>query len=146
MEKDLLNEDCNQEEGIITKISNGIITIHIQQKDSCSTCAIKGACEKTSTRGKDIEVTDKNPENYSVGEKVNVNVPQSKGLKAARIAFVYPLLLIIASGLVTYNVFHLKDALIALIALGFVAIYYFVLYLLRNKPIFNFNISISKII
>jgi positive regulator of sigma E activity len=146
MEKNIVNEDCNKEEGTITKIIENSITVHIEPKEACGTCAIKGACEKTSTKGKDIDIKEDNPQNYSLGERVYVNIPQSKGLKAARLAFVYPLLLIIISVLITYSALHLQDTIIASIAVILVAIYYFILYLLRKKPLFNFNISISKII
>lgn len=145
MKKNILNEDCNKEEGIITKISGSIITIHIEQKEACGSCAIKGACEKTSTKGKDININEENPQSYSIGERIYINIPQSKGLKAARLAFVYPLILIIVSVLITYSILHFQDTIIALISIIIVAIYYFILYLLRNKPLFNFNMFIEKI-
>ncbi|MCH3923597.1 MAG: SoxR reducing system RseC family protein [Bacteroidales bacterium] len=136
---------CNTEEGIITSIVEKQIIVRIQKREACSSCAVKSACEKTSTKGKDILVIEKNPELYTVGEKVTVKIPEKKAMKAVMIAFVYPMLLIILSISLTSSVFHLSDPLIALFAVIIILIYYSILYLLRDKSFFNFNISIEKI-
>jgi positive regulator of sigma E activity len=42
---------CNTEEGIITSIVEKQIIVRIQKREACSSCAVKSACEKTSTKG-----------------------------------------------------------------------------------------------
>lgn len=137
------NEDCNITHGIITKIEGKIITVHIQQAESCSSCAAAGICEKTSSKGKLLKINQNNAEIFSIGERVIVNTPQSKSLKAIRLAFLYPILLM-AVVVVFKEFIDFSDNILAVVCMLVVAIYYLFLYLMRHNKLFNFNIFISK--
>ncbi|MCF0209927.1 MAG: SoxR reducing system RseC family protein [Bacteroidales bacterium] len=136
-------EDCNSSEAIIKKIEGEKITVQVLKSDNCDGCSAALICE-SSSRGKTIEVSQSNANIFEVGERVMLNVPQSKTFKALGLAFLYPLLLILACCLLCHYVFGLSDAFLALLSLVILAIYYFALYKLRNKPFFNFSLSVSK--
>lgn len=136
-------KDCNTAQGVITKIEGKKITVYISQNEACSSCAAATMCEKTSSRGKTLVVEQDNANIFSVAETVNVNTPQNKTLKAIRLAFLYPVLLMAMVVVVKYFV-DFSDNLLALLCLFVVALYYFVMYLFRNSKLFNFGIFISK--
>ncbi|MBR1774734.1 MAG: SoxR reducing system RseC family protein [Bacteroidales bacterium] len=140
----MTNKDCNKDEGIITSINGKEISLHIAQKESCVGCAAANLCEKTSNSGKNFTITQDNAKIFQVGEKVSVLTPQNKALKAIRLAFLYPTLLVIAFCLLQYYFFPLNDTVIALICILLIAIYFFILYINRHKPLFNFSIFIEK--
>ena len=122
-------EDCNTSEARIIKIEGNKIQLIVEQKESCSACAASALCEKTSKSGKNLEIIQSNAKSFEVGEKVLLNVPQSKIYKALSLAFLYPLILIALVCLLSAYVFLLSENAIVLLSIGFVAAYYFVLYL-----------------
>lgn len=138
-------EDCNTSEARILQIEGNKIQVVVEQKESCSACAAAALCEKTSKSGKNLEITQSNAKSFEVGEKVLLNVPQSKIYKALGLAFLYPLILIALVCLLSAYVFDLSENAIVILSIGFVAVYYFILYLCRHKPFFNFSLFISKI-
>ena len=139
------NKDCNKDEGIITDINGKEISLHIAQNESCVGCVAANMCEKTSSSGKDFSILQDNASKFEVGERVSVLTPQNKVLKAVRLAFLYPTLLVVAFCLLEYHFFPLNDTLIALICLVIIGVYFLVLYLNRHKPLFNFSIFIEKL-
>jgi positive regulator of sigma E activity len=139
------NVDCNKDEGIITKIEGKQIQLHIAENESCIGCAAATLCEKTSNKGKDLTITQNNAQDFSVGERVSVNTPQNKVIKAIGLAFFFPILIIIVFCLLQYFFFPLSDVVIGLICLALLALYFFVLYLRRNTSLLNFSIFIEKI-
>ena len=139
------NRDCNKDDGVITFIQGDSISVRVLQKDSCSSCMVAAFCEKTSKNGKNLTIKQNNASQYNVGEKVSILTPQNKVLNAIRLAFLYPTLLIIVVCLFQYLFFPLNDIMLALICVGFIVLYFIILYLNRNKSLFNFSIFIEKI-
>ncbi len=138
-------EDCNTSEARVLSIDGNKISITVEQKESCSACAAASLCEKTSKSGKNLEIIQSNAKTFEVGEKVLLNVPQSKIYKALGLAFLYPLILIALVCLVSAYVLHISENATVLLSVLFVVVYYFILYLCRHKPFFNFSLFISKI-
>ncbi|MBP3254254.1 MAG: SoxR reducing system RseC family protein [Bacteroidales bacterium] len=141
----MANTDCNKDVGIITAIEGGKISLHIAQNESCNGCAASSLCEKTSNAGKDLTIVQDNANIFAVGEKVSVNTPQNKVLKAVRLAFMYPVLAVIAFCTLKYFFLNINDTATALICLALICIYFLCLYLNRKKPLFNFSIFITKL-
>lgn len=138
-------EDCNTSEAKIFAIEDNKISLIVEQKESCASCAVASLCEKTSKSGKNLEVIQNNAKDFVVGEKVLLNVPQSKIYKALLLAFGYPLLIMALVCLCSYCLFGAKDTSIVVACIVSVSIYYFLLYLCRHKKYFNFSLFITKI-
>jgi len=138
--------DCNKDEGVITAIKGKQIWVHIAENESCIGCAAATLCEKTSKKGKDLTIIQNNAQDFVVGEKVSVNTPQNKVIKAIGLAFFFPTLIVIVFCLLQYFFFPLSDTLVGLICLVLLALYFFVLYLQRNTSLLNFSIFIEKMV
>lgn len=138
------HEDCNSSKALITKINGKKITLHVEQGEDCDACAAAALCEKTSSKGKTIEIPQNNAEDFSIGEKVMLNVPQSKTYKALGIAFLYPLILVIATCLIGFYSLNWNDGILSLVSLAILAAYYLILYRFRHTKFFNFSLYISK--
>ncbi|MBO6117501.1 MAG: SoxR reducing system RseC family protein [Bacteroidales bacterium] len=139
------NKDCNKDEGIITDVNGKTISVHIAQKETCAGCAAANLCEKTSNAGKDFTITQDNAQIFRKGEKVSVLTPQNKALKAIRLAFLYPTLLVIAFCMLQYFFFPMNDIAVALVSILIIALYFLILYINRHKPLFNFSIFVEKL-
>lgn len=139
------NTDCNKDEGIITAIDGNRISLHVTPKSECNGCSAAFLCEKSGKTGKDFTITQDDAQSFTVGEKVSILTPQNKVLKAISLAFFYPTLLVILFCVIEYHFFPLNEGLTALICLAILCNYFFVLYINRHKPLFNFSIFIEKI-
>lgn len=138
-------EDCNTSEARIFAIDDNKISLIVEQKESCASCAAASLCEKTSKSGKSLEVIQNNAKDFVVGERVLLNVPQSKTYKALLLAFGYPLIIMALVCLCSYYLFEAKDTIIVIACIVCVSIYYFLLYLCRRKKYFNFSLFVTKI-
>jgi len=78
-----------------------------------------------------------------VGEEVNVVMRQSLGRKAVMLAYVLPLVALVASLLILFSV-GLPEGVAGLLSLGILAVFYSVLHLFRSKLDKEFNFNIEK--
>lgn len=69
---------------------------------------------------------------YNVGDEVTVCTKMSMGLKAAWISYVIPLAVLMAL-ILTLTSFGINEFIAAGSAVGGVALYYFIIWLLRDK-------------
>ncbi|MCK9303108.1 MAG: SoxR reducing system RseC family protein [Bacteroidales bacterium] len=134
--------------GIITSINDLTIDVQIESNASCGACAAKRMCGMTETQTKTIKVLKKNGSitgeqiddtNYKVGDKVVVGVASAMGLRAVRLSYLYPTLLLVASLMIAIEMFD-SEGVAALVSIAVVAVYYFVLWLFRNKNKVRFYI------
>ncbi|MDO5760774.1 MAG: SoxR reducing system RseC family protein [Bacteroidota bacterium] len=139
-------EDCNTSEARVLSIEGNKISLMVEQKESCTACAAASLCEKTSKSGKNLDIIQANAKDFYVGEKVLLNVPQSKIYKAISLAFVYPLLIIAMICLLGSYCLKVQDTLVVLACIVGIATYYLTLYFCRHKKYFNFSLFITKIV
>ena len=143
-----MREDCVEQKGIVIKKQENKVVVKIEQKSTCSSCHARGACTSLDKKDKEIEITTKDVENYSIGDEVIITISTKLGMKAVFIAFVLPLILIVLALFLSIKLFTLSQSLSALISLVVLSAYYFFLYkqnLFLSKQ-FNFTIKekISK--
>lgn len=140
--------DKVEHEGRIIEISEQYISVEIVNKSACAACHAKGVCAASDEKIKVIEVPlsiDTLAEDYKVGDMVNVVMKGSLGLKAIWFAYVVPLIVLMAAILV-FSLLHFHEAMVGLLSIGVVALYYLVLFFFRNKlsKIFTFYIQPTK--
>lgn len=117
-------------EGIVENIGADLCTVRILQASACSSCSARQLCRSSESKEKVIEVKG----NYSilnVGDTVTLVGSVRQGLRASLLAYVVPLILMLASLFVGAHIGG--EAIGALSALAVLAVYYTLLYLLRNK-------------
>ena len=147
MEKLDLNSYKNQDqntinhEGIISKISNGVLTVSLKGNINCEACNAKAACGVSESNSKEIEI-ETNNSSFQLNEQVEVILAKQLGLKAVFWAYVFPFVLVLVVLFVSSN--FLKEWQAGLIALFVLAPYYFTLYVLKNLFKKTFKVSILK--
>ena len=129
--------------GIVKEITPSTIVVEIEGKSACSQCHAKGACAASESKIKRIDVRRTPNVEVEVGERVEVVLKASLGLKAVFISYVLPLiiLLILLLTLPNMGVGELLTGLISLLAVGG---YFVVIYLLRKRLAAQFDFVIAK--
>ena len=129
--------------GIVKEITPSTIVVEIEGKSACSQCHARGACAASESKIKRIDVRRTPNVEVEVGERVEVVLKASLGLKAVFISYVLPLiiLLILLLTLPNMGVSELLTGLISLLAVGG---YFVVIYLLRKRLAAQFDFVIAK--
>ncbi len=117
--------------GVITNISDKDIEIEIHSASSCGSCGIKSACGMSETAEKHLSVPRPEGREFSIGQPVKIVMSARQGNMAAFLAYFLPTFIIITLTVVLSS--YIKEWMAALIGGGAMAVYYFVLYLFREK-------------
>lgn len=139
-----MNADNIAHEGIILDIDSDYISVEIMNKSACASCNAKSMCSMSDVKAKVIQVENRGFTLYEKGEKVNVLLRRSLGFKALWISYLIPLIILLVL-LLTLSAIGVKELLIGLSILVFLALYYFIVYLLRNKIKNEFIFIVEKL-
>ena len=118
--------------GRIVAITPEVTTVEIVSESACAACHARGLCSLGDSTVKQVELPTRGWDNYSVGQEVNVVLRASMGHKAVWLAYVIPLLIMVAALLGTLAAGG-SELLAGLLAIGAIALYYLVIWLLRDK-------------
>lgn len=128
-------------EGIIKAVEMQSLVVELLVDGSCTSCEMAGNCEVSSSGKKIIRVKSMN-NSYSIGQKVWVELSDSKGLLAAFLGYGLPfILLLTVMWLTSLYLNELKAGLLSLLA---VSLYYGILFLIRKQMNASFEFSIDK--
>ena len=129
-------------EGIVLKApGDGTADVEIVTGSACSGCHAKSAC---SLGNSDVRVINvRSDEKLSPGDKVTVVMEQSQGFRALAIGYVIPFLVLIAF-FIALTVAGAGELSSALLSFASLAVYYFIVWLLRGRieKKFEFKIKI----
>ena len=118
--------------GKILEITPDFTTVQILVSSACASCHAKAMCGMSEEEEKVIMVPTDPYADHKVGDEVQVMTKMSMGLKAVWISYVIPLavlmILILSLSAVIDNEF-LRGA----VALAGVGVYYFFIWLFRDK-------------
>ena len=135
-----------EHEGRVIAVDKDYISVEIVNKSACAACHAKAVCGASDEAVKVVEIAQDFTtlaDDYQVGETVNVVMSSAMGTQAIWIAYVVPLLVLMASILV-FSLCGAGELLMGLGSLGVVALYYLGVYLLRNRISKIFIFSIEK--
>ena len=129
--------------GRIVEITPEVTTVEIVSESACASCHAKGLCSLGDSKVKTVQVPTRAWDNYQPGDEVNVLLQASMGHKAVWLAYVIPLSLMVAVLMVLTEtgVHELASGLAAIASIG---VYYFVLWLFRNKLKNEYIFNIKK--
>jgi Positive regulator of sigma E activity len=127
-------------EGEVIKALDGIISVRILQQTACSECHARSACQVLDGKEKIIEVSS--AKSFSPGDKVEVGVTSSQGLKAVWYAFIIPLFLIFVALFILLSMIN-NEAIAIVSAIAVVVVYYYILYLFKRKLKNKFTFELS---
>lgn len=136
--------DIAKHKGIVTEVTDDLVRVKIESVSACAACHAKGLCSMSDKTDKIIDVKRSQLKNeYHVGKEVMVVASSGKGLLAVVFAYIIPAMVAVAAIAVMLSV-GANELVSSLVALATVAVYYFVLYLLRDKLNKKFVFSIEE--
>ena len=118
--------------GKIIEITPEYTTVEIVVSSACSSCHSKALCGMSEDKEKVIMVPTDPYALHKVGDEVEVMTKMSMGMKAVWISYVIPLAVLMILILTLSGVFE-KEYLRGLVAIGGVALYYFIVWLFRDR-------------
>ena len=118
--------------GRIVSVTPEFTTVEIVSESACAACHAKGLCSLGDSKVKQVEVPTRGWDNYTVGQEVSVVLRATMGHKAVWLAYVVPLLVMVAA-LLGILAAGGSELLAGLGAIGAVAVYYGVIWLLRDR-------------
>ena len=119
--------------GEIVRIERNTVYVKMTVNSACSGCHAKAVCGVDESEDKIVEVDTSLASEYNVGERVEVALlSDSMGTKAVILTYVVPFF-VLSFLLICCVLCGLSEAVAALSALVGVAVYYVVLYLLRQR-------------
>ncbi len=131
-------------EGVVTAIDGRCAQVEVEVNEACGACAARKACSLgTATASRMIGVTIAPDDDFAVGERVMVTARKRVGAVAVAFAYVVPLVVLLAA-LVVSTAAGLSDGVAALASLGAVAVYYVLLWTVKDKISRKISFTISK--
>ena len=118
--------------GRIVEMTPDFKTVEILVSSACSECHAKGMCGMSEDEQKMIMLPTDPYSTYNVGDEVQVCTKMTMGLKAAWISYAIPLLILMIL-ILTLSAFLESEVLVGAASVGGVALYYFIIWLLRGK-------------
>ena len=124
-------------------VNKNSLLVTIVNQSACSLCDAKSACNISDFQEKDIEITGFTKK-YSAGEEVTILFKESSGFKALFYGYLLPLILLLATLIVSSNLTG-NQGLSGLLSIGILVPYYVALHFFRDKlkNIFQFKIDES---
>lgn len=126
--------------GRVVSVTPEVTTVEIVSESACGACHAKGLCSLGDSKVKMVEVPTSGCSDIRPGDEVEVVLKASMGHKAVLLAYMIPLVLLVAVLLVAVSA-GVGELYAGLAAIAAVAVYYFGLWLmrgrLRNEYIFN---------
>ena len=117
--------------GIVERVGDNLVVVRIMQASACSACKARSFCASSENKEKMIEVHSP-VINCKAGDEVTVCATASMGRDAVVLAFVIPLVLMMATLAATLKITH-SEPIAALAGVGILLPYYIVLYTQKNR-------------
>ena len=130
-------------DGVVVAVDPQSVTVEILSSSACASCHAAGICGMGEYQKKAVRVPADLRTDYTVGEKVDVVLQATMGLKAVWVAYVIPLLVLLAVVL-GLTALGCSELVCASSGLGAVTLYYLIVYLLRSRLNDTYLFTIRK--
>lgn len=118
--------------GTVAEVFEAGVDVAIVSEAACGACQLKKACGMDESRQKIITVFTPDARYLHVGDRVEVLMKPSMGYRALLLAYVLPVVVVLA-GLVGLIEAGVPEIAAGIGALFFLAVYYFFVYLFRER-------------
>ena len=132
-------------DGIVDSIDGDCIHVRIVQASACAACGAKSLCSAAESKEKIVDIYGADINAYQVGQRVMVEGAAAMGMKAVRLAFLFPLLLLVAAVAVAMWLTDGNEAAAALSALLALTVYFLMLFACKKRLINKFSFTIKPI-
>lgn len=129
--------------GVVDKIEGNVVFVRIVQQSACSGCHAQSMCSASDRKEKIIEIVDHSGQ-FQVDEQVKISGQSSLGLQAVLLAFVIPLVLVLAAIAVGTGL-QWEETISGLFGLLLLLPYYSLLYVLRDRLKRRFIFTLRKL-
>jgi len=119
--------------GVVESVEASKLTVRIVQTSACAACGARGLCHAAESKEKLIEVAAPDAQRFAAGQTVTIEGTTRFGLKAVRLAFLYPLVLLIAVMILAGRLTEASEPVCALAGVAAVAAWYIGLSFFRDK-------------
>lgn len=119
-------------EGVVTKITDEELEIKILSQSACAACHAKSACGMGEQAEKILIVPRPKSKDFALMQRVNVRMAIGQGNKAAVLAYLIPIILLLTVLFVCLGL-GLSEGISALLSVVALIPYYIILYLRRDK-------------
>ena len=137
--------DVIRHDGVVDSIEGECIHVRIVQASACAACGAKSLCSAAESKEKIVDVYGADTKAYQVGQRVMVEGAATMGMKAVRLAFLFPLLLLVAAVALVMWLTDGNEALAALAALLVLTFYFLLLFVNKKKLAREFTFIIKPI-
>lgn len=131
--------------GVIERMEGHHVFVKVVPQPACTGCKAGSMCMAAAGGKQIIEVLADEADVFHVNDPVTLSGQNSMGQQAVWLAFVIPLILVVAVILFT-TFLQWEESISALTGLSLLFPYYIVLYLLRNTLKKTFVFTIKKLI
>lgn len=133
--------DYIEHEGVVTEVTAQLVKVRIVNESACASCHASGSCTAADLQDKLIDVYQSESD-FKPGQKVMLLGKKSLAPKAVLLAYVYPILLILAVLIATFYILD-NELLAGGLALAALVPYYAIIYSLKDKLKRTFSFSIK---
>ena len=118
--------------GKVTAVTPQLLTVGFTASAACGSCRAAGLCSMAERKDKTVEVPNIYGSRYQVGDEVEVAFRSTMGLKAVWLCYAIPVVILLGVVLGAIQL-GLNELWSGLAGIGGVALWYFVLWLLRKR-------------
>ncbi len=120
--------------GVVESVEGDHVRVNILQVAACSECKARSLCSSSESKEKLIDVYEQNAaQKYRIGESVKVCGTLSMGKQAVRMAFSIPLLFTVVWMFAALVWLKLSELMSVGILVVILAVYFYIIYLNRDK-------------
>ena len=127
--------------GVVVAVDGNKIKVQIESVSACAACHAKGMCTLSDKEDKLIDIESPKAADKKVGDVVTVVVAQQRGMQAVVLAYILPAMVVILSLVGLLNM--VSEPVAIILSLLSLAVYYLILYLLRNKISSKFVMTLA---
>jgi len=129
--------------GIVDSVSDNLVKVRILQTSACASCKVAAHCNASESKEKIVDVFCTDGTAYQIGQEVVVSASKDVANRALLLGFGVPFLLLVGVLVVALQLTS-DEGIAALLALGSLLPYYFVLWLLRDRIQRQISFQIDK--
>lgn len=126
----------------VIRVDAAEIEVEVCRPEACAACKAKSVCSEGGGEGKRMTLVN-DGQGYRVGEQIQLVMRRSAGLKAVIIAYLVPVVLVVAA-LLIFQATPMSDTTAALLTLGILVLYFVIIRLLRGRINNQLTIEIEK--
>lgn len=110
----------------------GGVDVSVIAEAACVSCKMKKACGMDESKEKIVTVYTPDAHLFRIGEPVEVLMKQAMGYKAIALVYILPVVAVMIALILAVQL-DFPELVAGLFSLGFLALYYLMIYLFRNK-------------